>query len=134
MPPTSFISAAIPIFLIPCIQLSIPPSLSFYLSYPLHSNLFSLVSVLYFPTEFFFSLLIWLHHVAVSASRKHVFLCTTQKIRRVQPLSLAQVPAPPPSIMSLFVWLLCLFWCIISFDLGGVELHVVASFFLSVFM
>ncbi|KAI5340359.1 hypothetical protein L3X38_019633 [Prunus dulcis] len=116
MPTVSFIYPDPPLFLIPRIQLSSPPSISTYLPHTLHSNPSSTVLVL--PTEIFSSLLIWLNLVATSASRKRDFPLTTLKMCRVRAFALSRVLAPAPSIMLMFVWFLCLFWCFVRY-LGG---------------
>ncbi|CAL9031378.1 unnamed protein product, partial [Prunus brigantina] len=128
MPTVSFIYPDPPLFLIPCIQLSPPPSISSYLPHTLHSNPFSMVLVL--PIEIFSSLLIWLYLVAASASRKRGFPRTTLKMCRVRAFAPTRVLAPPPSIMLMFVWFLCLFWCFVRFDLGGDDLLVAGFLFL----
>ncbi|CAB4279168.1 unnamed protein product [Prunus armeniaca] len=51
------------------------------------------------PTKIFSSLLIWLHLVAASASRKRSFLRTTLKMCRVRSFAFSRVPTPPPSTM-----------------------------------
>ncbi|CAB4314124.1 unnamed protein product [Prunus armeniaca] len=50
---------------------------------------------------------------------------------RVRAFALSRVLAPPPSIMLMFVWFLCLFWCFVRFDLGCDDL--VAGFFFLLF-
>lgn len=68
MPLVSFIPLNPPIFLFHCIQLSLPPSISFSLPHPLHTNILPMVLVLCFTTKIFSSLLNLLHHVVAFVS------------------------------------------------------------------